>query len=262
MDLRVPVFFKGRKAAIHTASALLISLIVLIAGEGVSDLAANAVTTVFYFPFRQINTTLARWEQAAGERDALRARNVELTSQLQFYHETVEENRRLRSLLGFRPPPGFRIVPAEIIGVYGSGVPSTVLISLGERNNIRANQAVITRAGVAGRVARVLRDYSVVYLITEPRCRVAARIQRSREQGIIRYGLHKGMYLDNVPRSGDVVVGDTVITSGLGGIFPEGLVVGEVVAVAAPENEFFFDVTVEPSVNVNGLDELYILVSE
>ncbi len=262
MEWRVPVFLKGRKAAIHTASALTISLIILIAGDGVSGLIANTVATVFYSPFRQINTTLARWEQAAGERDELRARVVELTSQLQFYHETVEENRRLRSLLGFRPPPGFRIVPAEIVGVYGSGVPSTVLINLGERNNIRANQAVITRTGVAGRVARVLSDYSVVYLITEPRCRVAARIQRSREQGIIRYSLKRGMYLDNVPRSGDVVVGDTVITSGLGGIFPEGLVIGEVVNVAAPENEFFFEVTVEPSVNVNGLDELYILVSE
>jgi rod shape-determining protein MreC len=91
---------------------------------------------------------------------------------------------------------------------------------------------------------------------------VAARIQRSREQGIIHYGLRQGMYLDNVPRIGDVVVGDTVITSGLGGIFPEGLVVGEITHVGSPERGFFLDITVQSAVNFNGLDELYVLVSE
>jgi rod shape-determining protein MreC len=71
--------------------------------------------------------------------------------------------------------------------------------------------------------------------------------------------MDRGMFLDNCPRQGDVVVGDTVITSGLGGIFPEGLVIGMVTGVESPEKEFFYDISVDPAVNFNGLDELYIL---
>ena len=167
---------------------------------------------------------------------------------------------RLRALLGFVPPVGFRIVPAEIIGVYGEGVPNTVLINLGAEDSILVNQTVVNQSGVAGRVARVMDDYSVVYLLTEPRCRVAARVKASREQGIIRYSMSHGMYLDNLPQHGEVVVGDTVVTSGLGGIFPEGLVIGALTGVTSPEKEFFYDITVRPAVNFNGLDELYILV--
>ena len=112
------------------------------------------------------------------------------------------------------------------------------------------------------RVALVMEDYSVVFLLTEPRCRVAARVKRSREQGIIRYSMNRGMYLDNLPQQGDVVVGDTVITSGLGGIFPEGLVVGVVSDVHLREKEFFYDISISPAVNFNGLDELYVLARE
>lgn len=262
MEWRVPGFSRENRAIWHTALALILILVVLFSGEGLSGAAANAVTTVFYYPFHKIRAAMTRLEQSNAENDTLRTRVAELATQLQFYNETIEENRRFRALLGFLPPPGFRIVPTEIIGVYGSGIPNTVLINLGERHGVRINQAVITRVGVAGRVARVLPDYSVVYLLTEPRCRVAVRIQRSREQGIIHYGLRQGMYLDNVPRIGDVVVGDTVITSGLGGIFPEGLVVGEITAVASPERGFFLDIAVRSAVNFNGLDELYVLVPE
>jgi rod shape-determining protein MreC len=262
MEWRVPGFSRENRTVLHTVLALILSLLFFFSGEGLSGAAANVVTTIFYFPFHQVQGVLTRLGQTAHENEMLRTRMAELSSQLQFYNETIEENRRLRALLGFLPPPGFRIVPTEIIGVYGSGIPNTALINLGERHAVRVNQAVITRNGVAGRVARVLKDYSVVYLLTEPRCRVAVRIQRSREQGIIRYSLRRGMYLDNVPRSDDVVVGDTVITSGVGGIFPEGLVVGEIVNVASPEREFFFDITVQPAVNFNGLDELYVLVPE
>lgn len=262
MEWRVPGFSREHRAVWHTVLALILSLLMMFSGEGLSGAAANVITAVFYFPFHRAQAAVDRLGQMANDNEILRTRVAELASQLQFYNETIEENRRLRALLGFLPPRGFRIVPTEIIGVYGSGVPNTVLINLGERHGVRVNQVVVTRNGVAGRVARVLKDYSVVYLLTEPRCRVAARIQRSREQGIVRYGLRQGMYLDNVPRIGDVVVGDTVITSGLGGIFPEGLVVGEIVTVASPERGFFLDIIVQPAVNFNGLDELYVLVPE
>jgi rod shape-determining protein MreC len=258
MDWRTS-WLRERKAFLHTCIAVVLSCVMLLAAP-LADVAGNVITAVVYYPFHKIRDTIERWNHTADENDALRANLAELSAKLQLYDATLEENRRLRALSGFSPPAGFRIKPAEIVGVFGSGIPNTVLINLGATDAIHVNDAVINRDGIAGRVARVMSDYSVVYLLTEPRCRVAARISRSREQGIVRFSMRRGMYLDNVPQRADVQVGDTVITSGLGGIFPEGLMVGIVVQIESPSQEFFYDVMIQPAANFNGLDELFVLV--
>lgn len=253
-------WFKEKQALVHTIIALLVACIILLTGGRVAEGIGNVVTSVFYYPFTILKDNLSILAVNAEVNNELNAKLAELSIQLQQHNEMLEENKRLRSLLGFVPPEGFRIVPAEIIGVYGEGIPNTVLINLGAEDSILVNQTVVNQSGVAGRVARVMADYSVVYLLTEPRCRVAARVRRSREQGIIRYTMSRGMYLDNMPQHGEVVVGDTVVTSGLGGIFTEGLVIGSVAGITTPEKEFFYDITIDPAVNFNGLDELYLLV--
>ena len=258
MDWRTS-WLKQKRTLVHTIIALALSLAVLLSGEQFAVVAGNVMTRLFYYPFHKLKNTVGRLMVAADDNVALSASVVELSLRLQIYNEVLEENRRLRALLGFVPPMEFKIVPTEIIGVFGAGIPKTVTINLGAKDSIMVNQTVIDRYGLAGRVAQVMEDYAVVYLLTEPRCRVSARVKRSREQGIIRYELGRGMYLDNCPRQGDVVIGDTIITSGLGGVFPEGLVIGTIKSVDAPENDFFYDIAVEPAVNFNGLDELYVL---
>jgi rod shape-determining protein MreC len=262
MEWRSALFSREKRAVINLVIAIVISLAIILAGDPVTDFIGNVNIFVFYYPFYKLKNSIGSLTQTAEEAESLRASLVELSTNLQIYNETLEENRRLRSLLGFVPPPGFTILPTEIIGVRGSTIPNTVLINKGERDSIYVDQTVINRNGLAGRAANVMADYSVVYLLTEPQCRVAARIKRSREQGIIRYSLSRGMFLDNLPQKGDVSIGDTIITSGLGGIFPEGLVIGTVTNINSPEREFFYRIDVNPAVNFNGLDELYILIRE
>ena len=253
---------KERKPLVHTVLVLVLSSALLFSGEWMTGPAANLALSLFYYPFHELRQNIERLSHAADDNAALSATVVDLSTRLQFYGEILEENRRLRTLLGFTPPLGFRIVPTEVVGVYGAGIPNTVVINLGAKNSLSVNQTVISRDGVAGRVAKVMNEYSVVYLLTEPRCRVSARVKRSREQGIIRYQLGRGMYFDNCPQGGDVVIGDTIITSGLGGVFPEGLVVGTVRSVESQEGDFFYDVALDPTVNFNGIDELYVLMME
>lgn len=252
-------WFRERKSLLHTIAAIVLAVAFIIAGQRIDSPVGNFVTVVFYYPFQKIKSVSDRLSQAANDNKALNTTVVELSDRLQFYNEIRAENERLRAMLGFIERAEYTVVPVEIISVVGSGIPNRLVINLGADDSIRVNQTVINRNGVAGRVAEVMDDYSVVYLLTEPRCRAAARIKRSREQGIIRYNISRGMYLDNCPQQGDVVAGDTVITSGLGGIFPEGLVIGTVTQVTAPEKEFFYDISVAPAVNFNGLDELYVL---
>jgi rod shape-determining protein MreC len=258
MDWRAS-WLKERKTLVHTIIVLVLSVAFVPAGETITDYTSRAAQTIFYYPFDKLQRTMNHLMQAADNNQALTAQVVDLTTRIEMYTEVLEENRRLRDSLGFGQTTEVTIVPAEITGIFGTGVPNTVMINLGAAASLMENQTVINQFGLVGRVARVLDNYSVVYLLTEPRCRVSARIKRSREMGIIRYSVGRGMYLDNCPRQGDVVVGDTIITSGLGQIFPEAIVIGTVKEVSAPEKEFFYDIVVEPVVNFNGLDELYIL---
>ncbi|MCK5124923.1 MAG: rod shape-determining protein MreC [candidate division Zixibacteria bacterium] len=255
-------WLKEKQTLVHTIIAFLLAFILLLAGNNVAGFVGNVTNTVFYYPFNQLKSSLSIFSSKSKTIDDLNTKLAELTVHLQLYNEIVEENKRLRALLGFIPPESFRIVPTEIIGVSGTGIPNTILINLGASDSVRVNQTVINQSGLAGRIAQVMDDYSVVYLLSEPRCRVSARVSNSREQGIIRYKMSRGMYLDNCPQQGEVTVGDTVITSGLGGIFPEGIVIGTIEKIDSPEKEFFHDITIKPVVNFNGLDELYVLVWE
>ena len=86
-----------------------------------------------------------------------------------------------------------------------------------------------------------------------------ARIAQSREMGIIRFTISDGMILDNFPVQGTVNVNDTVLSSGLGRVYPPGLRVGVVSSVVRPELEPFCEITVTPFVNFHSLDELFVL---
>lgn len=255
-----PSGLRDKKIVFHVIFVLIISLAILFSGQGLSGYLSFLPSKIFYFPGELFDRGLKILTDAAHNNAELNAQLVSMATRLQLIDNALEENRRLRVLLGFEPPYGFRLLPAEISFVFGSGTPNTVRINRGVADSVRVNQTVVTRNGVAGRIGQVFEDFSIVYLLTEPRCRVAARLKRSREMGIIRYNLDRGMFLDNLPRQGDVLIGDTIISSGLGGYFAEGLIIGTVAEVATPEKEFFYDISVTPAVNFNGLDELYVLV--
>jgi rod shape-determining protein MreC len=255
-------WLKEKKAFVHTIIVFVVSFAILLSGQQVAGAVSDISIILFYSPFVWLDKQISLLAGIANDNRALRAEITDLSMHLQLCSKAVEENKRLREQQGFSPPASYRIVPAEIVGVSGSTIPNSVLIALGADDSIKVNQTIIDRNGVAGRVAQVMNNHSVVYLLTEPRCRVAARVKRSREQGIIRYSAGKEMFLDNLPQQGDIMVGDTVITSGLGGIFAEGLVIGVVRQIESPEKEFFYDISIDPAVNFNGLDELYVLVWE
>lgn len=255
-----PSGLRDKSILFHIVAVAVIGLAVLFSGQALSGKLSFVPTKIFYFPGDLFDRGLKILTDAAHNNAELNAELIALATRLQLTDNALEENRRLRVLLGFEPPAGYRLLPAEISFVFGSGIPNTVRINRGEADSVRLNQTVVTRNGVAGRIGQVYSDHSIVYLLTEPRCRVAARLKRSRELGIIRYNIDRGMYLDNLPRQGDVLVGDTIIASGLGGYFSEGLIIGTVLSAEAPEREVFYDIDVAAAVNFNGLDELYILV--
>jgi rod shape-determining protein MreC len=121
---------------------------------------------------------------------------------------------------------------------------------------------VVNADGVVGRLVSVSPSYSKVLLIIDQNSAVDCIIQRSRDEGIVKGLSAKLCVLDYMLKTSDVVVGDKVVTSGLGRVYPKGLPVGEVLEVVNIPGELFKDIKVGPMVDFPKLEELLVILKE
>jgi len=173
-------------------------------------------------------------------------------------HRQVAQER-LRSILGFEPPAGYSLLPAEIVSVVGDRQPTAAVINLGSDSGIYVDQNVINQQGLIGRVVEVSASYATVQLLTDPINRVAVRVVDDRQMGIVQYLPSTGLVLSHVPSDGSVEVGDSVISSGLGRVYHGGIKIGTVVSVDRFEDEPFCEILLEPLADFGCIEELFLL---
>lgn len=173
-------------------------------------------------------------------------------------NEILLENERLRDALDFKrlhPPAS---IMAQVIGKESSPSSSTVTINKGSHEGIDKGMAVITSAGVVGRVQMVLPGTSKIMLLTDPASTLAVRVMRNREEGLLE-GKLESCALKYVSYYADIQEGDLLVTSGLDGIYPKGLAVATIVKVTKHEASAFQTVVAEPAVKFFRLEEALIL---
>ncbi len=169
---------------------------------------------------------------------ALRAENLHLRSENRglkaWYHRASEveaENRRLRELLHFAPPPEARFVTAKVFAVPGSGFMDSALISAGMRDGVLAGQAVLSGDGLVGRVLEVGASTSRILLLSDMSSRMPVILEDSRQRAILAGGRSGELALIHLRPDVRLTVGERVVSSDSGGLFPPGLPVGVVSAV-------------------------------
>ena len=219
----------------------------------------------------QLGTTLALrgaehlWERYVSlltlrqENETLRRRLQELQSAARRAVELDLMNRRLEGLLQFKESLGGRAVAARVIGRSPLERVHTVTLDKGERDGIRRGMAVLVSEGVVGRVISVSPHAGRVLLISDHSSGVDALVQRTRVHGIAEGRVEGGCALKYVHRADEVRVGDTVVTSGLDGIFPKGQLIGKVVGVEWNANRLFQAVEVEPGVEFATVEEVLVV---
>ncbi len=176
--------------------------------------------------------------------------------------ELEVENRDLRNLLAMkeRTGPG-TLLPVTVIAHDDTPYVQAITIDRGTSEGVREGSVVVTHRGLVGRVERANLTSSKVRLITDINMSVAVRLQtESRTTGVLR-GQSRGnlLVIAYIPQTDVVSVGDVVITSGLGEVFPEGLVVGKVARVERKDTDPFQAAVVEPAVEMDKLERLYVL---
>jgi len=178
------------------------------------------------------------------------------------YRELLSTHKRLRELLQFKQTINRPILAAQVIGRDPTGWFKSIIVDKGKSAGVDINMPVVNASGVVGRIVSVSPTYAKALLIIDQNSAVDCLVQRSRDRGITKGLSTETCKLDYVVKSSDVTVGDTIVTSGLGGIFPKGLQVGQVLAVKEATGGLFKDIAVRPVVNFSKLEEVLIILEE
>jgi rod shape-determining protein MreC len=193
------------------------------------------------------------------ENETLRRQLDEAQLQLQEQRALAERSRGLLATLGLRDRSHLQTVAAEVIGA-GTTDFKTVTIDKGTADGVRADMAVMAPGGVVGRVVVPSGRAAKVQLLIDRSAAAGVLIERSRSQGVAVGAGDELLRMEFVSEVADVVAGDTVVTSGIDGIFPKGFVVGKVEAVEKSGNSYK-QILVRPAVDFSSIEEVLVVLT-
>jgi rod shape-determining protein MreC len=196
------------------------------------------------------------------ENRRLRKQNADLTEQLNRYREGSLEAMRLQKLLELRESFPQRAVAARVIDRNRSSLFKTLLINKGTADGLRVGLAVLSDQGVVGRIIETSWHASRVLLLIDGNSNIDGLIQRSRAQGILQGAGSAGCSLKYISRAEEVLAGDVVISSGLSGVLPKGLLLGVVTGASRKEGGLFQKIDVAPAVDFEKLEEVLALTTD
>jgi rod shape-determining protein MreC len=209
-----------------------------------------------------VRTGLKSLEQLEHENTALQVENRELRATNQGLRDVEHEVNRLRHALNYRERSVFKLIAAEIVARDSSTWWRTVTINRGRRDGIETDMPVVTDEGLVGKTTTVSDGISVVLLLSDENCRVAASVEGSREQGIVSgervtTGLTPLLDLNFLSKQADLKPGQKVYTSGVGGVFPSGLLMGAVKSYRVRELDGQAQLT--PAVDLSHLEDVFVV---
>lgn len=211
---------------------------------------------------------LARNAQLAlADRKQLTANNAELSRQLLLAQARLnrlsqvrEQNLRLQELLDVQRSLGLGVQLAHIVDVDTNPFRLRVVIDAGATQGVEVGLAVLDAHGVMGQVVKVLPNMATVMLITDPAHALPVMVERTGMRAIAHgNGALDTLEVPNIPISADVKVGDTLLTSGLGGHFPAGFPVGTIRSISTDASGMFAAALAAPSAALDRSDDVLIL---
>jgi rod shape-determining protein MreC len=219
---------------------------------------ARILTLSIFYPVQITVDQVIRAKNIYAENEQLTSDIALLNVQLAQLREQEAENTRLRDMLGFDQSTPFPLVPARVVARDPSPIFKSVVISAGMNKSILPFMPVVTRQGVVGKVVQVMPDLSLVQLIRDPLNHVSIMTRRSRTVSILE--TENGVeFFTHLRVHEDVLPGDTVITTGLGGIYPRGFLVGIIGKVSFERDPLFKRATINLSLDIEHLEELFVI---
>ncbi len=263
------------KRAVILTTALLLSFFLMTLQVRHETSVVTFTRQVILFtvsPFLKVTTALVQgtrnvWRdyvdlrRVREENKRLHGEVATLQRRIDQLEEQTLETQRLQRLLAMRQASQAEFLTARVVGKDATNWFKTILLDRGSREGVRRNQPVLAPDGLVGRVVEVTPTSAKVQLLTDPVSAVGGLLQRTRVTGIVSGNLGAGARMRYLPLLGDVVVGDEVVTSGMGGVFPKGVPVGRIIAVERRSGALFQEASLQPAVDLGRLEEVMILTA-
>ncbi len=198
-------------------------------------------------------------------REQLRAAEDEiaqLRAQIILLQEAELENESLREQLDYKnTSPSYTLLSAEVIGKDPVGELDYLIIDRGSQDGLQVGMPVVAPEGLIGRVSQVAQASSRIMLITDPSSSVTGIVQSSRSSGLVEGETGHYLVMRYIPQEDTITEGDVVLTSGLGSVFPKGLVIGQIIEVSRQDIDMFQTATLVPSVNLFDLESVMVITN-
>ncbi len=219
-----------------------------------------------------VDTKLATLDQAQAEVVKLRQQVAELTVRNQILDDKTTENQRLREMIGFRDASPWRLRACRVLSRDPDSWWTSVQVNVGWRDDpdIAKDQPVVSPRGVVGKTGTVSRDVTDVILMVDRNCSITAKVDGTQDQGIVKGqgNFEQGgsrILMEYLPKNSTIATGQFIVTSDLSPNFPAGLKIGQVTEVPPLNNGFptfgmYREAVIEPTANLNQLDELFIVL--
>lgn len=244
---------EGKDGLIHRAERL-----VMAAVSPLQTSVTNALT-----PVKDGWDYLAHFGDLKRENRQLKQEVAELRGQVFALQSLKNENSRLQSLIGFKDQAKYDTIPARVTGMPSSNWWSSVIINKGVDDGIKRNMPVVAGGGLVGQVVDASQRAAKVVLLNDVQSGVSVQVERTGEVGVIKGQLRdQRLVLRYISKDSTIQNGDTVVTSGLGELFPKGIYVGKVVKVSLSSYGLYKDVEVNSPVDFTSLEEVLVIKHE
>jgi len=217
--------------------------------------------------YRSFREGVKRVDQLEEDNKRLLVSNKELSATNQTLRGLEAENSRLRRALEYRERAAFKLTPARIIARDASTWYSKIVIDRGTADGLKedGDQAVLTDEGLVGKTTVVAEHSAAVVLISDEACRVAASVEGTREQGIVKgergsTGSNPSIGLNFLSKQADLKTGANIYSSGVGGVFPSGVLIGQVKEFKMRELDGHASVV--PAVDLSTLEDVFVVVGD
>ncbi|MDL2234524.1 rod shape-determining protein MreC [Christensenellaceae bacterium OttesenSCG-928-L17] len=268
-------FLQNKPLAIAAAALLVLLVLAAVSGGDrtvtfVESAAGSVLQPVQSFASRASDSIIGFFRNLFSTTDAdienqqLKAELSQMQQALNEMETIRTENERLKELLAFADStPELSYVSGMVIGHSQSIWFDTFTINVGRNHGVEKNMPVVT-TGLVGRVTQVGATWSKVVAIIDPNMSVSVMVERTRDSGMVRGMLQTGNSVDTLEMyylsvDGDLVPGDKIVTSGIGGIYPKGIPVGTVTEVSR-SGESESNAFVQPTADFRHIEEVMVVV--
>jgi rod shape-determining protein MreC len=241
------------------ATTVLMSGALLSLDEGTSLDVARALGATLYAPVQGLTRSVEDLVTLRRENRQLRRVVATLNLERMRLVQLRNEQQEMRRLARFATEHFPVLLPCEIVGRSTDREQDMLTIGRGSADSVRIDMPVTAYGGLVGRVRQATTDRALVEILSSPGFAVSCRDQRSGVIGILRWVRGNQFSLERVDAVEDVLVGDPLVSSGLGGIYPRGIPVGVVTRVENSLDGLFKQIEVRPYVDLGGLQDVFVV---